>query len=187
MNRKPLIKTGRPVELIPRKFRKTLLQQNFRHRKSGRIEEYIFFDPGQQWSSLIFALTPDNRVIATKQFRPAINKTIIELPGGTLEDDSQPDTVARVELEDETGYSAKQITQLTPRPIYVEPANTSVHYYIYLARDCFYTGMQNLSPSEEIEVVLIPVRHWMNKISKGQILDGKSIVATFLALPHLKK
>ncbi|MEK7649514.1 MAG: NUDIX hydrolase [Patescibacteria group bacterium] len=186
MRIKPLVKVGRPVELTKRFFGKAMVRQSYRRRNNGTIEDYYFFGHSSQWASIVFPLTPTDEVVAIRQFRPAVGKAILELPGGTLEDEATPEIVARQELTEETGYVARELLALTPQPIFIEPANTALSYHLYLATGCLPTGEQSLSPTEDIEVVLMPLRTWIQKIRRGHIQDGRSIVATFLALPHLK-
>jgi ADP-ribose pyrophosphatase len=58
------------------------------------------------------ALTPENRILLVRQYRPAIEAFSLELPAGMLEQGETPsDAIAR-ELLEETGFSARSITLL---------------------------------------------------------------------------
>ena len=56
---------------------------------------------------VIVALTNDDKIILTKQYRYPLKSVNIELPAGKLEIGENPDDAAPRELEEETGYRAK--------------------------------------------------------------------------------
>jgi ADP-ribose pyrophosphatase len=53
----------------------------------------------------VLALTEDDRIPLVRQFRPAVERITLELPGG-LRDAGEPEDTARNELFEETGYRA---------------------------------------------------------------------------------
>ena len=58
---------------------------------------------------VIVPLLEDGRVCLIRNWRIAVNDTLIELPAGTLEPPEPPEKTAARELIEETGYRAKQI------------------------------------------------------------------------------
>ena len=54
----------------------------------------------------VLALTPDGRIPLVHQFRPAVEKVTLELPGGLLDSREAPAAVAARELEEEAGLRA---------------------------------------------------------------------------------
>src|SRR5512145_2586854 len=61
---------------------------------------------------VILPILSDGRVVFVKNFRAAVNETLIELPAGTLDHDEPPIKTAERELAEETGYRAKTIEPL---------------------------------------------------------------------------
>ena len=58
------------------------------------------------WATVV-ALTPDNQVVMERQYRHGIQKILLELPGGVIDDsDASPLEAARRELLEETGYTS---------------------------------------------------------------------------------
>src|SRR5690242_9402835 len=51
----------------------------------------------------VLAVTADGRIPLVRQFRPAVERVTLELPGGLLDSGEPPETVAARELEEETG------------------------------------------------------------------------------------
>jgi 8-oxo-dGTP pyrophosphatase MutT (NUDIX family) len=55
----------------------------------------------------VVAVTDDNRFLLVRQFRPAVGRTTLELPSGHVENGETPESAARKELLEETGYVAE--------------------------------------------------------------------------------
>lgn len=54
----------------------------------------------------VLAITNDGRVPLVRQYRPALEKLTLELPGGLREGNEAPEQTALRELEEETGLQA---------------------------------------------------------------------------------
>jgi ADP-ribose pyrophosphatase len=54
----------------------------------------------------VLALTADGRVPLVRQYRPAVQRITLELPGGLLDSQEPPEVVAARELEEEAGLRA---------------------------------------------------------------------------------
>ena len=65
----------------------------------------------------IVAQHDDGRIVLIEQHRPPVNARVIELPAGLVGDDGDPDEplleAAKRELEEETGYTARDWRALT--------------------------------------------------------------------------
>ena len=68
----------------------------------NKIKDYHSFEL-QDYTSII-AINSDKKIILVEQFRPAVNKTTLELPGGIVESDEGPKKTVIKELFEETGY-----------------------------------------------------------------------------------
>lgn len=54
----------------------------------------------------ILAITTDQRILAVRQYRPAVERFTIEFPAGLVDDGETPLQTAGRELMEETGYEA---------------------------------------------------------------------------------
>jgi ADP-ribose pyrophosphatase len=57
----------------------------------------------------VLALTPDDQLVLTRQFRPGPDRVLFELPGGIVDPAEAIIDAAARELREETGYSAAEL------------------------------------------------------------------------------
>jgi ADP-ribose pyrophosphatase len=60
-------------------------------------------------TAVVVALTPDDRVVLVREFRPGVEATLLELPGGVVDAGEEPLEAAHRELLEETGYEAELV------------------------------------------------------------------------------
>jgi len=121
----------------------------------------------------VVALDEADNIILVKQYRKPIERVLMEIPAGTLEEGEDPLECARRELEEETGYNALHWEKILS--YYSTPGFTDELLHVYLA-----TGLTGGSPNpdsdEFVEMVRLPLTEAYKLIFSGQIADGKSII-----------
>ena len=113
-----------------------------------------------------------NTVVMMRQFRPALNKYIYELPAGTLDPGESTAVCARRELLEETGLKAKKLTKLGS--IYPVPGYSTEIIHIFKAERLTMTMAQ----PEEYEVIktLPMTKPQVRRLMvQGKLMDAKSI------------
>ncbi|RMH08015.1 MAG: NUDIX hydrolase, partial [Armatimonadetes bacterium] len=80
--------------------------------------------------AIVPLLNPET-VLLIRQYRQAVGEALLEIPAGTLEPDEPPDRCARRELEEETGYAARQLRKLFSQ--YLAPGYSQEVLHVYLA------------------------------------------------------
>jgi ADP-ribose pyrophosphatase len=60
----------------------------------------------------IVAVTRDGLIPLVRQFRPAVETYVLELPSGAVDPDEEPEAAARRELLEETGCEAGEVVRL---------------------------------------------------------------------------
>ncbi len=150
---------------------------------SGKpYKAYVFeFD---SWANVV-ALTKNNEVVLVKQYRHGVQKVLLELPGGVVDNGENPLEGAKRELMEETGYSAGNIIEVGR--LYPNPAIQQNTLYCYLATDVELTGVQHLDEAEEIEVHLVPLDELVEMVRQGKFLHALNVAVLFQALAQLKK
>lgn len=152
---------------------------------NGEFRTYLLLETDKK-AVIIFPLTSNLDVIAIRIFRVAANKEIVELPGGLVEENSNPTDTAKRELEEETSYMSNKMIRLGTG-IWFDPASIKVNYDAFLALDCEPCKRGTLDDDELIKTERMPIGEWLEKIKTGVVQDNKSIAVTLLALMKYKK
>ncbi|MCS7208519.1 MAG: NUDIX hydrolase [Fimbriimonadales bacterium] len=131
----------------------------------------------------IVPLLDRQTVLLVRQYRQAVGETLLEIPAGTLEPDEPPDLCARRELEEETGYTARQLRKLFSQ--YLAPGYSQEVLHVYLAEDLVRVGQQ-LDEDELVELAPTPLCDIEAMILQGQIKDSKTIAGLLMTLRLLE-
>lgn len=166
-------------------FGKSLINKIYQNQKTGEKYSWGVFHHERK-SSFILPITPDNKVIAIRQFRHGANEIILELPVGNI-DNETPEKAAKRELLEETGYLPGRTISLSDnKKVWVDPANADFYFYPFLCLDCTLQGKQKLDENEDIEIELIDLRAWIDLIYKTRVNSPYAMLTTLLALPRLQ-
>ncbi|WFA09704.1 NUDIX hydrolase [Tissierella sp. Yu-01] len=131
----------------------------------------------------IVTITDDNSIILVKQYRKAVNKTLLEIPAGKLEVNEEPRETAIRELKEETGYDAKELKYLLE--FYTSPGYCNEKIYLFLASDLV-EGDQKLDEGEYCEIVKYSFDELLKMIDRGEIIDSKTIIGIFAAKDYIQ-
>ncbi len=147
----------------------------------GRSTRDIVAHPG---AVAIVALDPDDAVLMVRQFRLAAERTLLEIPAGTLDRGADgsiedPDLAAPRELEEETGFRAASWQHLGA--FWTAPGFATELMHLYLARDLRPAHEDRLGPDEDerLELERVPWRDAVAMAERGEIADAKSLVGLF--------
>jgi len=123
------------------------------------------------------ALVPmvdDRHVCLVRNRRYAVDKTLLEVPAGTIESGESPADTAARELLEETGYRAGRIRLI--RDWYVSPGVMTERMYLFLCED-LEPGQADHQPDEELVIVVVPWSEALAMVEDGRIEDAKSMLA----------
>jgi len=120
----------------------------------------------------VLPLLEDGRICLVRNFRVAVDQTLVELPAGTLEPGEDPARTAQRELAEETGYRAERIELLAT--FYMSPGILDERMYLYLATS-LQPGPMNLEPGEEIRPLLATWEEALEMARDGRIQDAKTL------------
>ena len=110
--------------------------------------------------AVILALTSKEEVILEKHYRFPVDAYVIELPAGLAEEDENVEDCARRELLEETGYKADTLIPLFSGLLCSGLTNLEAHYFY--APNVVSTGERNLEPTEDIEILTVPLKNVEN-------------------------
>jgi len=136
----------------------------------------------------IIALTNDRKLILVEQFRPPVGKNVIEIPAGLAGDtaairNEELSLAASRELEEETGYRAKNMTLLASGTASAGLCDEIIT--LFRAEDLEKIHPGGGDDSEDITVHEIPVdqvEHWLKaQLAQNKLVDLKVYSALHFA------
>lgn len=122
----------------------------------------------------IIALTDDDRIVFVRQFRKALEKTIVEIPAGKLEPGEVPHETALRELKEETGYTAKTLQKVTA--FYTSPGFADEFVHVFVATD-LERGEQQADDDEFVDCLTKTLDEAQALEQSGDICDAKTAYA----------
>lgn len=127
--------------------------------------------------SVVVPITDSGKIVFVKQFRYPLQKYLIELPAGKLDENEDPIICAERELTEETGYISKNIKPLGK--IYTTPGFCTELLYIYLATNLT-NGTHNREEGEfGMTIIELTLKEAIRRVMFGDIVDAKTIAGIF--------
>ncbi|MFM0593167.1 MULTISPECIES: NUDIX domain-containing protein [Paraburkholderia] len=125
---------------------------------------------------MVIPLFDDGRVLLESQYRYPMGKVMVEYPAGKLDANEGALACAKRELQEETGYTAREFVYLTR--IHPIISYSTEFIDIYLARGLS-AGERKLDEGEFLELFTASVADVSEWIRTGKITDVKTVIGTF--------
>ncbi len=135
-------------------------------------------------SVVVLPTTEDGKVILEKQYRYPVGNYVLGLPAGLVENGENPEDCARRELEEETGYIARDLKFLFSG--YLCPGLTNVIAHYYYAPNVVREGKINLEPLEDIEIIEVPIDDVFEFLIGSKLKFEVNILALVSAVKSLR-
>lgn len=148
---------------------------------NGRERGYDLVEHGD--SVTVVPVDSNGQVYFVTQHRVGADALLLELPAGVLEEGEDPLESARREIREEIGMDAREIISLGG--FFLAPGYTDEYMTIFLARGLFSSPLEP-DDDEFLNLVTMSVETAYQKAIAGEIEDGKTLAALFLAMPYLK-
>ena len=132
---------------------------------------------------VILAVDENNRAYMVRQFRYPIGRAMLEVPAGKLEKGEDPLEGAVRELREETGLTAEKLVYFCGT--YPSPGFCDEQLHIYLALGLT-QGEACPDEDEFLNLEIIDLDELAAMVMRGELQDGKSINAIFMAREYLK-
>ncbi len=132
---------------------------------------------------VIFATTPDRRVVLVRQYKHGIARVLLELPAGAIDPGEQPLQTAQREFSEETGYEGAM------EPVHsfcTDPTNANTVAHLFYAPSVVRAGKQNLGLGEDITVELATFDELRRFVRDGTIDSVAHVASIYLMLDRLR-
>ena len=127
---------------------------------------------------VVVPILDDGRAVMERVYRHTVKRTLLECPSGGL-DGEDAIAAGRRELEEETGYTAREWQH--KGSFYGAVGTSNERFEVVIARDLRADGRVQREATEEIEVVLIPLDELRAAALRGELEDAPSALAILLA------
>ena len=142
--------------------------------------EYVLH-PG---AVVVIPILPNGNVVLERQFRYPLQQVFIELPAGKIDVGEDILVTGQRELLEETGYTAAEWTNLGHQHPCIGYSNEVIHMYLATGLS---SGEHCRDDDEALEVFEVSFEDCLSMVQRGDITDGKTIVALFFAEKHLSQ
>ena len=159
----------------------------FRTRSDTRVsprtgkehEFYVLESP--DWVNIV-AVTDNDEIVLINQFRHGVSASVLEIPGGMIDEGEAPILSAERELLEETGYAANEFIEIGR--VHPNPALFDNLCYTFLAKSAKKIREPEFEGTEDIETILYPASDIKKLIQSGEITHSLVINALFFYMNY---
>jgi ADP-ribose pyrophosphatase len=127
----------------------------------------------------VVGITPDGRIPLVRQYRPAVEAQVLELPSGAIDPGEEPLVAAQRELLEETGCHADRLALLGK--LHVDSGRFETQQWGFFAEDIEVLGRRPL-PDEDLELVFVTPAELRDLIVSGDFNLAAHVAMVAVAL-----
>src|SRR5690625_1542581 len=121
----------------------------------------------------VIPITKNKKILFVEQYRKALEKSLVEIPAGKLEQGENPEMTAIRELEEETGYTTNKLTYVTS--FYTSPGFADEVIHIYLTDELELLEEPVAGDEDEfVELVELTLSEAEKYVKEQRIHDAKT-------------
>ncbi len=143
-------------------------------------DEQIYYSIKPSDYVAILAQTPEDQVVIVRQFRPAIEDFVFELPSGHIEEGETPDQAVIRELREETNCTANSVVLLGE--MYPDTGRLENRQWAFYSNDIELNEFPDVSENEGIEVYVVSIDELFKMINEGTFRHALDLCVIALAI-----
>lgn len=129
------------------------------------------------------AITEEQEVLMVRQYRHPVEETLLEIPGGFVDENETPEEAVKRELKEETGYEFSSVINVGR--IAANPGVLNNFTYLFLAKGGKKTSEQKLDKNEELNVEKITIPELKSLFLENKIMQSLHNNCIFYALKEM--
>jgi len=145
---------------------------------NGELRRYERLRSRGLGAVIVVPMVDDETVLLVREYAAGLHHYEIGLVKGRLESGESILEAAQRELQEEAGYAARELTELTQ--LSLSPGYMTHVTHVVLARDLYPSRLPGDEP-EELEVVPWPIADLRTLTNRPDCTEGRSIAALYIA------
>jgi len=141
--------------------------------------KYVRWTWKAPYSVAVLPMVDENQALLIKNFRHSARKVLLEVPKGFGAIGEEPLSVAKKELEEETGLRSEKIEQLGT--VVTDPSFAYHPMHLFIAYDCASSKSHHESSEVIVETFKININDVPQLLSKKGIEDAVTLLLLWLA------
>ena len=133
----------------------------------------------------ILPIDASGNVYLVRQYRTALERVILEIPAGVLENDERPEETGIRECQEEVGVIPQRMVPLCS--FYHSVGFSTGRIHLFLATGLTLSPKHHLPEGEFLERVVIPFEELYRMAVSGEIVDSKTLVAALWYRQRLER
>ena len=139
---------------------------------NGAEIEYGILESGG--FAAVVPVTDDGKVVLVRQWRQPLGDFTLELPSGGVDAGEEPETAARRELFEETGYRAEGLEHLVS--VHTSTGRSTEVCHLFWCRAVRDERGPRPEQTEFIRIVELPFEEAMKRATNGSIADAATVL-----------
>ncbi len=149
----------------------------------ARVAQYYVLEY-PDWAH-VAAFDGEGRLLVVRQYRHALGRVCVELPGGVIEEGETPLRAIQRELMEETGHAAEsweRLGALSPNP-----ATHTNTLHSFLARGVTAVSAPAPDATEDVTYEFLTIPAILDMIETGEFAQVMQVATVLLALRRMEK
>ncbi len=130
---------------------------------------------------VVVAVDEKDNVLLVRQYRTPVEKELMEIPAGGIDNGEAPEEAVRREMQEETGFLPQKLVKLGG--FYSAPGFCTEYLHVFVATDLVPSRLF-AEDTDEISLELVPIKDIPAMLTSDKFEDAKSIAGLYMYLAY---